>query len=57
MQLTWKSSLKIGVTAFLFFLAVHYWEAVMSAVKLVFSASTPILIGLVVAYIINILIS
>ena len=55
MQLTWKSCLKIGVTAFLFFLAVHYWEPVMGIVKLVFSAATPILIGLVVAYIINIL--
>lgn len=55
MQLTWKSCLKIGVTAFLFFLAVHYWEPVMGTVKLVFSAATPILVGLVVAYIINIL--
>ena len=55
MQLTWKGCLKIGVTAFLFFLAIHYWETVIGTVKLVFSASTPILIGLVVAYIINIL--
>ena len=55
MQLEWKSCLKIGVTAFLLFLAVHYWEPVMSTVKLILSAATPILIGLVVAYIVNIL--
>ncbi len=55
MQLTWKNCLKIGVTAFLLFLAVHYWETVMGTVGLVVSAATPILIGLVVAYIINIL--
>ena len=55
MQLTWKGCLKIGVTAFLFYLAVHYWEPLMSTAKLVLNAATPILIGLVVAYIINIL--
>ena len=55
MQLTWKNCLKIGVTVFLLFLAVHYWEPVMGTVKLVFSAATPIIVGLVVAYIVNIL--
>jgi len=55
MQLTWKGCLRIGVTAFLFFLAIHYWETVIGTLKLILSASTPILIGLVVAYIINIL--
>jgi len=55
MQLTWKNCLKIGVTAFLLFLTVHYWEPVVNVVKLVISASTPILIGLAIAYIINIL--
>ena len=55
MQLTWKGCLKIGVTAFLFFLAVHYWEPLTGTIKQVLGAGTPILIGLVVAYIINIL--
>lgn len=55
MQLTWKGCLKIGVTAFLFYLAVHYWEPLMGTAKQVLNAATPILIGLVVAYIINIL--
>lgn len=55
MQLTWKNCLKIGLTVFLLFLAVHYWEPVVNITKRVISASTPILIGLVIAYIINIL--
>ena len=55
MQLTWRNCLKIGVTAFLLFLAVHYWEPVMSAAKLLLSAAAPIFIGLVIAYIVNIL--
>lgn len=55
MQLEWKNCLKIGVTVFLLFLAIHYWEPVMAAVKLILSASTPILVGFIMAYIINIL--
>lgn len=55
MQLEWKNCLRIGVTIFLLFLAIHYWEPVMAAVKLMISAATPILIGFVAAYIINIL--
>ncbi|MBR5127121.1 MAG: AI-2E family transporter [Roseburia sp.] len=55
MQVEWKSCLKIGVTAFLLFLAIHYWEPLMAGAKLLLSAATPILIGFVVAYIINIL--
>lgn len=55
MQLEWKNCLKIGVTVFLLFLAIHYWEPLMAGAKLVFSAATPILVGFVVAYIINIL--
>lgn len=55
MQLTWKNCLKIGVTAFLLFLAVHYWEMVMSTAGVIVSAASPILIGFVIAYIINIL--
>lgn len=51
----WKNCFKIGITIFLLFLAIHYWEPVMSGAKLVFSAAAPILIGFVVAYIINIL--
>lgn len=55
MQLEWKNCFKIGVTAFLLFLSVYYWEPVMSVIGLVLSAAAPILIGFVIAYIINIL--
>lgn len=55
MQLEWKNCLKIGVTVFLLFLAIHYWESVMGIVNLIFSAATPIIVGFVIAYIINIL--
>ena len=57
MQLEWKQCFKVGVTVFLLFLLVHYWEKMMSAAGLVVGAATPIFIGLVIAYIINILMS
>lgn len=57
MQLEWKQCFKVGVTVFLLFLLVHYWEKLMSAAGLVIGAATPIFIGLVIAYIINILMS
>lgn len=55
MQMEWKNCLKLGVTAFLFYLAVHYWEPLMGIVKQLVGAATPIIAGLVIAYIINIL--
>ncbi len=55
MQLEWKNCLKLGVTAFVFYLAIHYWEPVMGIAKQLFSAASPIIVGLVIAYIINIL--
>jgi len=55
MQLEWKNCLKIGVTIFVLFLVIHYWEPVMATTRLIVSAATPILVGFVVAYIINIL--
>ena len=57
MQLEWKQCFKVGVIVFSLFLLVHYWEKVMSAAGLVIGAATPIFIGLVIAYIINILMS
>ena len=57
MQLEWKQCFKVGVTVFVLFLAIHYWERFMTTVNLVVGAAAPIIIGFVVAYIINILMS
>lgn len=57
MQIEWKQCLKLGVTVFVLYLAIHYWEGLMTIVKQVLSAGTPLIIGFVIAYIINILMS
>lgn len=55
--LTWNNCLKVGVSAFLLFLAIHYWSVVASLIADLFSAATPIFIGFAIAYIVNLLMS
>ncbi len=55
MNLTWRDCLKIGVSAFGLYLAVHYWGTAAAAVKLLIGASVPMLIGAAIAYMVNIL--
>jgi len=51
----WKSCLRVCACVFLLYLAVHYWPWVSGVIKTLFSASSPLLIGFAIAYIINIL--
>ena len=55
--LTWNNCLKVGVSAFLLFLAIHYWSAVASLIAGLLSAAAPIFIGFSIAYIVNLLMS
>ena len=55
MKPDWNTCLKIGVTAFLLYLAITYWPAFASMAGTLLNAALPLLIGCVIAYIINIL--
>ena len=55
MKLTFKDILKLCAGVFLLYLGVHYWQTAASLVKLVIGASMPLLIGCVIAYVVNIL--
>lgn len=57
MKLEWKTCLKIGVTAALLFLFFHYWEQLVAVAALALSAAKPLLLGCVIAYVVNILMS
>lgn len=57
MKLEWKTCLKIGVTVALLFLFVHYWEQLIVFAALALSAAKPLLLGCVIAYVVNILMS
>ena len=50
-----KQILKIGISIFTLYLSIYYWEVVSRFIGVIFSAVSPLLIGCMIAYIINIL--
>lgn len=57
MSISWKTCARVGISAFLLFLCIEYWKHLAHFVTLLVGASTPILIGLSIAYVLNILMS
>ena len=54
MKLTWNACLKVGVSAFALYLCIHFWPAAVTLLGTVLSAATPLFVGFVIAYIVNI---
>ena len=57
MKLTWKDCFKVIVSIFVLYLAIHYWQSAADLVSTLMGASLPLIIGGVVAYLVNILMS
>ena len=57
MKLEWKSCFRLGTTVFLTFLAIHYWSSLTGLIGVLFSAASALIIGCVIAYVLNILMS
>ena len=57
MKLTWKTCLKVGISIFVLYIAIYYWEAAAGLVTAVLGAGLPLLIGGMIAYLVNILMS
>lgn len=57
MKLTWKDIWKIFVILFSLYLGIHYWPSAIGLVGTVLSAALPLIIGFVIAYLVNILMS
>ncbi len=55
MKLTWKTCVKVGVSIFVLYLAIHYWSAVFGLVTAIVGAAAPLVIGGIIAYLVNIL--
>ena len=55
MKLEWKTCFKIGLSIFLLYLCIHYWDAVGTLLGTLLKASSPLLIGCIIAYFVNIL--
>ncbi len=54
MKIEWKTCLKIGISAFLLYLCIHYWTFVSGALLAILGAAMPLFIGGVIAYLLNI---
>ncbi len=57
MKIQWTTCWRVGVSAFLLFLAVHYWSGVAGLFTLLVGAALPLLVGCAMAYVLNILMS
>ncbi|MBQ3011088.1 MAG: AI-2E family transporter [Oscillospiraceae bacterium] len=57
MNLQWKTCIRIVVTVLVAYLCIRYWESLELFVRIGWSASYPLIIGGVIAYIVNILMS
>lgn len=57
MKLTWKDCFKIFAILFGLYLGAQYWPGVISLIGAVLGAATPLIIGCVIAYMVNILMS
>ena len=57
MKIDGKSCIRLGVTVFVTFLAIHYWSRLVGFVGLLFGAASALLIGCAIAYVLNILMS
>jgi len=57
MKLEWKSIFRIGVGIFLLYLCIYYWKTITGGFSLLYHAAMPLLLGCVIAYIVNILMS
>lgn len=57
MKIEWRSCFKLGLSAFVLFLCVTYWPAFAKFMGTFIGAAMPLIIGCVIAYIVNILMS
>ena len=57
MKLDWKTCIRVGISAFVLYLCIHYFDGLSGFLSLILSAALPLFIGATTAYILNILMS
>ena len=57
MKIDWKTCLRVGISAFVVYLGIHYWSGVSGILKTVLGAAVPLIIGCFIAYLLNIMMS
>lgn len=57
MQIEWKTCFKVGLSAFILYLCTIHLNEVILVIKTLFSAAMPLVIGFVIFYLVNIVMS
>lgn len=57
MRLEWKTCFKVGISIFVLYLCIQYWSGMIALVGTMIGAASPLIIGCVIAYLVNILMS
>ena len=57
MKISIKDCIKVGLAIYLLYLGINYWKNVAHLLSMIISAATPLFIGGVIAYFVNILMS
>ena len=55
MKVEWKSCARVGLSVFLLFLAIRYWDGLMSLTGALLASGKALILGAVIAYLLNIL--
>lgn len=57
MKIEWKTCFKIGLSIFILYLCINYWQGAMGLLTALLKAASPLFIGCIIAYLVNILMS
>ncbi|MGN1343983.1 MAG: AI-2E family transporter [Traorella sp.] len=57
MKIEWKCCFQIGISIFILYLCIQYWPYVIQLLNSLLSAASPLILGGVLAYLVNILMS
>ena len=56
-KLEWKTCFKVGISIFVLYLCIHYWDNAAELIKNLIAAAAPFFVGCAMAYPLNILMS
>ncbi len=56
-EIRWKNCFRVGVSIFLTYLCISYWEKVAAFLVTLLQATVPLIVGFAIAYVLNILMS
>lgn len=54
MRIEWKTCFKVGISVFLLYVAITYWESAAGLLSVLVEAAFPLILGCAIAYVINI---